>query len=100
MVIFGWAEPSSRGVTTYETLLHDTGDLTCDCPGWIIKRKNQDRACTHTKKRHADSLPLMELFRAGQPLPTPKRQLRSFQFEAAATPVATISRIILDEEDE
>lgn len=26
------------------------GQLSCNCPGWIFKRKNQERSCKHIRK--------------------------------------------------
>ena len=37
--------PSSRGVTTYQTILYDDGSTSCDCPGWIFQGHN----CKHVK---------------------------------------------------
>ena len=45
-----WAFPSSSGSTTYETILTDAGELSCNCPGYVFKRKDTQRACRHTKQ--------------------------------------------------
>jgi len=52
-VISAWAKPSSSGTTVYETQLHSDGMITCNCPGWCMKKKDKDtgeplpRTCTH-----------------------------------------------------
>lgn len=48
--VAAWANPSSRGSTTYETVLWASGELTCDCPGWVNKKRDQPRGCRHTKE--------------------------------------------------
>lgn len=49
-VISAWSFRSSAGTTNYETQLHADGQLTCDCPGWILRPKNGIRSCKHTKQ--------------------------------------------------
>lgn len=36
----------------YEVRLNDDGSVTCNCPGWIFKKKTETRGCKHT--RHTD----------------------------------------------
>lgn len=48
-VVHAWAEPSSRGTTTYECLLYSDGGFSCNCPGWTFKKKGEERACKHTR---------------------------------------------------
>ena len=38
--VAAWANPSSRGSTTYETVLWASGELTRDCPGWVNKKRD------------------------------------------------------------
>jgi hypothetical protein len=33
----------------YETLLYTDGTTSCQCPGWINKKQDQERTCTHVK---------------------------------------------------
>ena len=40
--------PSSGGDRMYAVLLRDDGRLSCDCPGWTVKRAGKPRACKHT----------------------------------------------------
>ena len=48
-VLKAWAFDSSQGTTTYETVLRRDGTLTCNCPGWINKKKGEARGCKHTR---------------------------------------------------
>jgi len=51
-VISAWPFKSSQGTTTYETVLHDDGVLTCNCPGWTraINKVTGLRGCKHVKE--------------------------------------------------
>jgi hypothetical protein len=49
-VMAAWAFPSSSGSTTYETVLDEEGMLSCNCPGFIFKKKGQARGCKHTRQ--------------------------------------------------
>lgn len=50
-----WNFPSSSNrAVSYQTTLYDDGRLGCSCRGWIIRRPNQPRHCTHTKKVAAE----------------------------------------------
>ena len=49
-VLAAWAFPSSAGATTYETTLETDGTLSCNCPGFIFKKKGQVRGCKHTRQ--------------------------------------------------
>jgi hypothetical protein len=55
-LVYAWAEPSSRGTTTYEVTLWSDGGLTCNCPGWVFKRAGAERECKHTRL-HAGQVP-------------------------------------------
>jgi len=44
-----WAFPSSKGTTTYEVVRQPDGSLTCNCPGWVYKKKDAIRECKHTR---------------------------------------------------
>ena len=44
-----WAFPSSKGTTTYEVVRQSDGSLTCNCPGWVFKKKDAIRECKHTR---------------------------------------------------
>lgn len=48
--VAAWAFPSSRGTTTYETVLYGDGSTSCSCPGWVFKKSAQDRGCKHTRQ--------------------------------------------------
>jgi hypothetical protein len=45
-VISAWANASTHGVTTYETLLWEDGTMSCNCPGWIY----HGRSCKHVTR--------------------------------------------------
>ena len=44
-----WAFASSSGATVYETVLTEEGELKCNCPGYVFKRKDEERRCRHTR---------------------------------------------------
>lgn len=64
-VVTAWAFPSSSGSTTYETTLDDEGTLSCNCPGFIFKKKGQERSCKHTRQIE----PYTERVKAGSVTP-------------------------------
>jgi hypothetical protein len=33
----------------YSTLLFKDGTTSCNCPGWVFKRKSKDRDCKHCR---------------------------------------------------
>ena len=51
--IGAWGRRSSNGATKYEIVLWHTGNISCDCPGWTFKRKDNvqkfghERWCKH-----------------------------------------------------
>lgn len=96
--LYTWAEPSSRGTTTYECTVWANGEITCNCPGWLNFRKGTDtRTCKHTKKNAAEAQRYLAMFKAGQPIPKAQTKLVAV---AATTTVApsTQGRMFLDEE--
>lgn len=60
-----FAFPSSSSDKTYHTMIGDNGLLSCDCPGWTVKKLNKVRECKHTKKVAGD-LGLSLIERDGQ----------------------------------
>ena len=48
-VTAAWAFASSSGATVYETVLTEEGELKCNCPGYVFKRKDEERKCRHTR---------------------------------------------------
>lgn len=42
--------PSSSSDKIYHTLINDNGLLSCDCPGWTVKKLNRPRFCKHCQK--------------------------------------------------
>lgn len=53
IILTVWEFPSgSTKGKVYQTLLYVDGSTSCDCPGWVFKRKGtQDgaRTCKHTR---------------------------------------------------
>lgn len=54
MTLQEFAFKSSSSPKTYRTLVNANGLLSCDCPGWTVKRANQPRHCKHTKQVASD----------------------------------------------
>lgn len=52
--------PSSSSPKVYTTLINDNGLLSCDCPGWTVKKLNKVRECKHTKKVALDEGLILE----------------------------------------
>ena len=38
----------SRPGVKYTTQINSDGSVTCDCPGWVFKKKGKERGCSHT----------------------------------------------------
>lgn len=51
-VISAWPFKSSSGTTIYEVQLHSDGILSCNCPGWVVRRT---RDCTHVKRKVSEA---------------------------------------------
>jgi hypothetical protein len=83
---------SSNGVTPYTISKWSDDELTCNCPGWTIKKKDKmtgeykPRTCSHIKKitkaNFADMIPIEEAIigSAGtirRANPVAERQLRA-----------------------
>jgi hypothetical protein len=55
--IAAWGMRSSNGATKYEIVLWNTGHISCDCPGWTFKRKDNvqkfghERWCKHLTQK-------------------------------------------------
>lgn len=47
---------SSSSDKVYTTRLNDNGLLSCDCPGWTVKRNGKARDCKHTKQMASDMM--------------------------------------------
>lgn len=72
--IYAWPVVGSTTVAgmhaKYTVILWSTGELSCDCAGWInYHSKKGELACKHTKLYDPSRIAMMELWRAGQPLP-------------------------------
>ena len=91
-VVYAWATRSSRGTTTYETVLYRNGALSCDCPGWTFVR-GETRSCKHTRQYAGQAKTFIEQLDAGRtitvpqtpsyPLATPLSPLRATSAEFA-----------------
>lgn len=79
--IYGWPVKSQRSLAdglsaVYTVLLWSSGELTCDCPGWIFQHaKPAFEGCKHIRRVNGDESAenhpkkLINLFKAGEPLP-------------------------------
>lgn len=71
--VFTWAFKSSqpRGGTiiSYIAQLNQDGTLSCNCPGWIFAKKNQERACKHTKLIEEEAPGIYKKWKKGEELP-------------------------------
>ena len=71
--VFTWAFKSSqpRGGTiiSYVAQLNQDGTLSCNCPGWIFAKKNQERACKHTKIVEDEAPDIFKKWKKGEALP-------------------------------
>lgn len=38
---------STTGTAVYQTVIWPDNSISCDCPGWVLKRKNKPRHCKH-----------------------------------------------------
>lgn len=70
-VIYSWGVRSDNRAVQYEIILRRNGEVSCDCPGWVFKRKNQERGCKHVNAMFIDEINrIRAMFGAGEPLPT------------------------------
>ncbi len=74
--IFSWVEVSkSNGTTQYTTKLYDNGDFSCDCPGWVMAKKDKktgtykERECKHTVKNARVGAEYFAKHKKGEKLP-------------------------------
>lgn len=45
-----WTFASSSGSGTYQTILYESGDTSCNCMGWTRREANDgSRSCKHTR---------------------------------------------------
>jgi len=73
--IYTWAMRSSQPrlggqVITYLVQIDEKGELSCDCPGWIFKKKNKDRSCKHVREVKSEAEEILTAWRNGEQLPT------------------------------
>lgn len=51
--IFRWGFKSSRPhggqVINYAAQINNDESVSCNCPGWVIKRAGKERGCKHTR---------------------------------------------------
>lgn len=62
--ISAWHRLSSKGTTSYEIILWENGELSCNCPGWIYPRDPNRRDCKHTKELKIQAF---EIFKGKSP---------------------------------
>ena len=68
--IFQWTFTGSKEIegvkAQYTTMLRADGSTTCDCAGWIFKKKGtDDRACKHTKHISDEAKVLYKTYKSG-----------------------------------
>lgn len=82
---YAFAFRSSSSLTVYESLLYSDGSMTCNCPGWTIKKKDKERDCTHLKtiRDGRVNLALMELFKESKLPPEMSIKTKSGNFLSA-----------------
>lgn len=73
--IYQWAFTSAQEVegmrAKYTTLLRQDQSLTCNCPGWIFKKKGEtERACKHTRLVADEAKSIFKKWKKGEALPT------------------------------
>lgn len=73
--VFGWVFESSTEVqgtkAKYSTVLRTDQSITCNCPGWIFKKKGETvRACKHTRNVEEEAKGIFKKWKKGEPLPT------------------------------
>lgn len=75
--VFVWGMQSSKPrngghFITYEVRLNDDGSTSCNCPGWIFKKKTDDRGCKHTRHPEVvnNAKDYFERHKRGEQLPT------------------------------
>ena len=47
--IAGFENLSMTSAAKYETVVYRDGSTSCNCPGWVFKRRDQPRECKHTR---------------------------------------------------
>lgn len=77
--IYAWPIVGSTTVAgmhaKYTVILWSTGELSCDCAGWInYHSKKGELACKHTKLYDASRHTIMRMWRAGQTLPVASQE--------------------------
>jgi len=69
-VIYSWGVKSEHRAVQYEIILRRNGETSCDCPGWVFKRKDQERGCKHINAMLAPEIDtIRRLFMQSKPLP-------------------------------
>lgn len=79
-MIFSWSFTSGRNVSgrnaVYSTYLHENGEYTCNCQGWVYGKKRAketgNRACKHIAKVVMVGAEVYKKFKKGEPLPEPE----------------------------
>jgi len=79
--IAAWGKRSSNGSTKYEIVLWDSGHISCDCPGWTFKRKDNldkfghERWCKHVAELFGEAQQMYAQFlgRSGRKWDAPQQ---------------------------
>jgi hypothetical protein len=78
----------------YTVLLWSTGEISCDCPGWIMYHKRKGMlACKHVKTYDESRQVIFQMWQRHEPLPTAE-QARDAGVEVtdAFNPTAPVTR--------
>jgi hypothetical protein len=85
--VYSWpfqsSQPRGGTVINYIAQLNEDGSLSCNCPGWIFAKKNQERACKHTRLIVDEAPDIFKKWKNGEELP--------LLFEGGAQGGATMS---------
>lgn len=84
-----WEFQSSSSPKIYATQINEsTGLLSCDCPGWTVKKLGKTRECKHTKKVKVDEGLVVEV-----------RDDQEFVVKAGVNPANPNTQIFVDPVD-
>ena len=68
--IYTWGFQSSKPraggrLITYLIQLGEDGKMSCDCPGWIFKKKGVNRDCKHTRNLKTEAKEVFKVWSDG-----------------------------------
>lgn len=67
--IFTWgfksSQPHGGQVINYVAQINNDESVSCNCPGWVIKRAGKPRQCKHTRRIDPQVADIIKQHRAG-----------------------------------